>query len=151
MSVAGAGFVPLVEATIDPLGEEGPVDGREGVTDGVTFNGRAADDGGGMSVSARGVPYDRERRLDYHIQLQSQNCKCTAYDPVYSLKLLLSSLGNEGRDDDVLVSKTCLEYYGLEMASANKPQAPKQQRSNRRWAGSCRLHITVVYNRQAIV
>ena len=48
MSVGAAGFVPLAGAWLDPLGEEELVDGRDGVTDGVTFKGRAAEEGGGM-------------------------------------------------------------------------------------------------------
>lgn len=56
MSEAGfAGLVPFDDgARVGPLGVEEPVDGRDGVTDGVTFSGRAADDGGGMAGRVRG-------------------------------------------------------------------------------------------------
>lgn len=53
--------VPFAGPWMEPLGEEGPVDGLDGVTDGVTLRGRAADDGGGILQSASGAQYSGER------------------------------------------------------------------------------------------
>lgn len=65
MSDAFVGFVPFDGARVGPLGEEGPVVGRDGVTDGVTFKGRAVEDGGGMVGPVRGAQRRSERRVGY--------------------------------------------------------------------------------------
>ena len=65
MSEAFVGFAPFDGARVDPLGEEGPVDGRDGVTDGVTFKGRALEDGGGMVGPVHGTQRRSERRVGY--------------------------------------------------------------------------------------
>ena len=63
MSEGVVGFVLAEGTEVDPLGEEGPVDGRDGVTDGVTFSGSAAEDGGGMLKPTRGVQCHCERHV----------------------------------------------------------------------------------------
>lgn len=65
MSVGAAGFVPLGAAGVAPLGEEELVDGRDGVTAGVTFKGRAAEDGGGMVGPVCGDQCARERHVGW--------------------------------------------------------------------------------------
>lgn len=45
--------VETVEAAVEPLGDEGAGDGRDGVAAGVTFKGSAAEDGGGMANYAK--------------------------------------------------------------------------------------------------
>lgn len=55
-----AGLALFEEAAVEPLGDEGPVDGREGVAAGVTFRGSAAEDGGAMA-DLHGVQCSSER------------------------------------------------------------------------------------------
>ena len=80
MSVPGAaGFVPLEDAGAIPLGEEELVDGRDGVTEGVTFKGRAAEDGGGMVESVHGDQYVCERHVGWRVSCtlrQAENIFC---------------------------------------------------------------------------